>query len=250
MHLTVLDIETTGLFKFDANNVLIPDVLEVAYAFIDTEDMLIHKHGVLYFYRPEFDVESSAQEYHGLQREFLKQYEDQFNENLIALAALMTNATVLGKNSEKFDIPFINRFIEKYTGKAYDVERITDYAEMKNYDKTGNIFHENYVQSIDLQKIYAPIYRLKSYYAKLGKLDDLVNNKVPKSEWSGLHFDERKRGKLYEYVDLTPGAREMIDSVYGSLEKDRSTKEHGALYDVVMTYVMYLYYMQEVGYLT
>lgn len=250
MLITVLDIETTGLFKFDENNTLIPDILEVAYAFVDTDDMLIHKHGVLYFYKPEFDVESSAQEIHGLQRSFLEKYGDQFNDNLIALSALMTNATILGKNSERFDIPFINRFIEKYRGQLYDVEKITMYAEMKNYDKTGNIFHENYVQSIDLQKIYAPIFRLKQYYSKLGRLDDLVNNRVPKREWSGLHFDERKRGKLQEYVDLTPGARDMIESVYSGLEKDRETREHGALYDVVMTYVMYLYYLQEVSYLT
>lgn len=250
MVLTVLDIETTGLFKFDANNVLIPDILEVAYALVDTDDMLIHKHGVLYFYRPEFDVESPAQEIHKLERSFLEQYEDQFQDNLIALAALMTNAVVLGKNCERFDIPFINRFIEKYKGQLYDVEKITIYAEMKNYDKTGNIFHENYVQSIDLQKEYAPIFRLKQYYQKIGKLDDLLSGKVPKYEWSGLHFDERKKGKLYEYVDLTPGAREMIDSVYDGLEKDRNTREHGALYDVVMTYVMYLYYLQEVGSLT
>lgn len=250
MLLTVLDIETTGLFKFDANNTLIPDIIEVAYAFVDTDDMLIHKHGVLYFYKPEFDIESPAQEVHHIERSFLEKYEDQFEENLIALASLMTNATILGKNSEKFDIPFINRFIEKYKGRSYDVEHITDYAEMKNYDNTGNIFHVNDVQSIDLQKLYAPIFRLKQYYDKIGRLGDLVSGKVPKSEWSGLHFDERKRGKLQEYVDLTPGAREMIDSVYGSLEKDRETREHGALYDVVMTYVMYLYYMQEVGSLT
>lgn len=250
MLLTVLDIETTGLFKFDANNVLIPDIIEVAYAFVDTDDMLIHKHGVLYFYKPEFDIESPAQDIHGIQRSFLKQFEDQFEENLIALASLMTNATILGKNSERFDIPFIDRFIEKYKGKSYNVEHITDYAEMKNYDKTGNIFHANDVQSIDLQKLYAPIFRLKQYYNKLGRLNDLVEGKIPRAEWSALHFDSRKSGKLFEYVDLTPGAREMIDSVYGDLAKDRETKEHGALYDVVMTYVMYLYYMKEVTYLT
>ncbi len=250
MLLTVLDIETTGLFKFDVNNVLIPDIIEAAYAFVDTNDMLIHKHGVLYFYRPEFDIESPAQEVHGLQRSFLEPYADQFEENLIALASLMTNATILGKNCTKFDLPFIKRFIEKYKGNLYDVERITDYAEMKNYDKTGNIFHVNDVQSLDLQSMYAPIFRLKQYYAKIGRLDDLLANKVPRAEWSGLHFDERKKGKLYEYVDLTPGAREMIDSVYDGFEKDRETREHGALYDVVMTYVMYLYYLQEVSYLT
>lgn len=250
MHITVLDIETTGLFKFDANNVLVPDILEVAYAMVDTSNMLIGKHGVLYFYKPEFDIESPAQEIHHLTREFLEQYEDQFEDNLIALATLMTNATVLGKNVEKFDIPFINRFIEKYKGNMYDIEKIVDYAEMKNYDKTGNVFHENYVQPVDLQKLYAPIYRLKKYYDGFGKLDDLVNQRIPKAEWSGLHFDGHKKGKLGEYVDLTPGAREMIDEVYGSLTKDRETREHGALYDVVMTYVMYLFYLQEVTYLT
>lgn len=250
MLLTVLDIETTGLFKFDQNNTLIPDIIEVAYALVDTSNMLIGKHGVLYFYKPEFDIESPAQEIHHIERSFLEQFEDQFEENLIALAALMTNATVLGKNSEKFDIPFINRFIEKYKGNSYDIERIVDYAEMKNYDNNGKIFHENYVQSVDLQKLYAPIFRLKSYYNKFGRLQDLIDGKIPKSQWSGLHFDARKSGKLHEYVDLTPGAREMIDSVYDGLEKDRTTREHGALYDVVMTYVMYLYYLQEVSYLT
>lgn len=250
MLITVLDIETTGLFKFDANNMLVPDILEVAYAFVDTDSMLIHKHGVLYFYRPEFDVESEAQQIHGLTRDFLRQYEDQFDDNLIALAAMMTNATILGKNSTRFDIPFIDRFIEKYMGRSYDITKIVSDAKMKNYEKTSTIFHADDVQSIDLQELYAPIYRLKNYYNKFGRLNDLIEGRIPKSDWSGLTFDQRKRGKLHEYVDLTPGARELIDSVYAGLDKSRETREHGALYDVVMTYVMYLYYLQEVGSLT
>ena len=55
---TFIDIETTGLIKFDANNVLIPDLLEFSYLIVDTKDWAIIKYGNLYFYQDHFDIES------------------------------------------------------------------------------------------------------------------------------------------------------------------------------------------------
>ena len=124
---TIVDIETTGLLKFDDNSVLIPDLLEFSYLQVDKDTLDIGKAGTLYFYKDWFDIESEAQKYHGITREFLMKYADQFDDNLTALKAIMTNAIIVGKNSERFDIPFIKRWIQKMSKQQtdYDIGAIT-----------------------------------------------------------------------------------------------------------------------------
>ena len=56
-----------------------------------------------------------------------------------------------------------------------------------------------------------------------------------------------RKGKLSEYIEAIPNGYEMVDQVYNSLNKDRVTKSHGALYDCVMTYVVFVQYIIKNG---
>lgn len=242
---TVLDIETTGLLKFDANGDLIPDLLEVAYLRVDSTNLKILGSGTLYFYQPHFDIENDAQGIHKLTRTFLAQYENQFEENIRTLSAMLTNGVVVGKNSKKFDIPFINHFISKYVGKKYDIGDITSRAAMKAYDKKSIVYHESNIQHIDIQDLYSQVYRVKKYLTSIGEIDKFYSKDFKAADFDEIASvtDKRKRGSLVEYIDMMPQGREYTKSLYDSLEKERATTEHGALYDVCMTYVIWLDYI-------
>ncbi len=242
---TILDIETTGLMQFDSNAELIPDLLEVAYILVDSSTLRIIKGGTLYFYQHHFDIENDAQMIHKLDRKFLMQFEDQFEENLIALAALTTNAVIMGKNSKKFDIPFIKHFLEKYKGKMYDIGDITSRVAMKNYDKSGYIYHESNVTHIDIQDWYAPVYRVKKFLSEIGEIGTFYDKSFTLAKFNEIHegTDKRKRGSLTDYIDSIPDGRKMTQQLYDTIPKERETVEHGALYDVCMTYVVYLDYI-------
>lgn len=242
---TVLDIETTGFMKFDANGDLITDLLEVAYLHVDSSNLRVLGSGTLYFYQPHFDIENDAQKIHNLTRSFLAQYEHEFEENIRTLSALMTNAVIVGKNSRKFDIPFIKHFISKYSGKKYDISDITSRVAMKTYDKKSTIYHESNIEHLDIQEMYAPVYRVKKYLSEIGEIDKFYDKNFTAAEFDKIHesVNKSKRGSLSEYISMMPKGCEYTKSLYDSLEKERITTEHGALYDVCMTYVIWLDYI-------
>jgi len=133
---TIIDIETTGWLKFETNPTTgvstlsdESEILEIGFINIDMQTKKILTHGTLYFYKPYFHVESQAQSVHGLTREFLKQYEGDFNKNMIALNSLIQSGCLIGKNSEKFDIPFIKAFIDKHMGRKFDIPLLVSIAE-------------------------------------------------------------------------------------------------------------------------
>lgn len=241
---TFIDIETTGLMRFDANSVLIPDLLEFSYLQVDSKTLRIVKSGSLYFYQDFFDIENEAQDIHHLTREFLMQYRDQFEENLIALASITCNAVLCGKNSRKFDIPFIKHFLRKYSGETYNILATTRSLCMKGYDGS-TIIHDNESQSVDVQELYSPVFRVKERMIATGTIDMFYKDDFKQDDFDTIESscDKRRRGTLSQYVDLMPNGRELVASIYGDLEKERDTVEHGALYDCVMTYVVWLDYI-------
>lgn len=103
---TFFDIETTGLDKSA------DDILSFGFVRLD-EKYNILQQGTLYFYKPEFKIEK-AQHVHHLTREFLSQFEDEFENNLAMMWAILHDSNVLGKNSKAFDMPFISNFISNY----------------------------------------------------------------------------------------------------------------------------------------
>lgn len=222
---TVIDIETTGYLKYEVKDgvSLLADtseILEVGFLVIDLKTRAIYNSGTLYFYKPYFYVESEAQRVHGLTREFLQQYEDQFTNNLIALNALTQSTCIIGKNSQAFDWPFIKSFLYKHGGDDFDIPDLVNSLCMKAYNG-GHVLYQNEVFSFDMQSLYK------------GRFHDLYYEKY------GQYLPERKKGSLSEYIDVIPSGQQAVDILYSRLPKDRVTGAHGALYDAVMTYVVY-----------
>lgn len=223
---TIIDIETTGWLKFDTvDGVSIlsdeSEILEVGYINVDLKNFRMLNYGTLYFYKPYFNVESQAQDVHHITREFLQQYEDKFYENLIALNSMMQSTCVIGKNSDSFDIPFIKAFIQKHAGDCFDISEVVTYLDMKSYSG-GHVIYENTTYAIDLQKIYKEEFH-NAYFRK-----------------TGIKLMPQKNGTLSDYVDCIPGGWDAVGQVYAGLKKDRDTGAHGALYDCVMTYMVFL----------
>lgn len=242
---TFIDLETTGLLKYDANYDLIPDILEASFLCVNSDTLRIVKNGTLWFYQPHFDIENDAQRIHHITRDFLMQFEDQFEENVIALQALVTNSTLISKNGKKFDIPFIKHWVTKYVGNRYDIGEITCNLGMKAYDEKSIVKHFSEIQSVDMQDLYAPVYRVKAYMKALDEYDKFESPEFTQAEFDmyDSQTDHRKKGKLEEYIASIKNGRELVEMFYEPLAKDISTKEHGGLYDCVMTYVVWLDYI-------
>lgn len=222
---TVIDIETTGWLKFqtvDGWSILSDEseILEVGYINVNMDTKKILTYGTLYFYKPYFNVESQAQQVHGLQREFLQQYEQDFMKNLIALNSMIQCTCLIGKNSDKFDIPFIKAFIEKHGGDKFNIPDVVTRLNMKGYNG-GRIGYDDSLYPLDMQTIYKDRFH-ELYYDKYK-----------------VALASAKKGKLEEYIDVLPGGPEATQIVYDSFDKARITGAHGALYDAVMTYVVW-----------
>lgn len=222
---TVIDIETTGWLRFQQVNGWSTlhdesEILEVGFINVNMDTKKILTHGTLYFYKPYFFVESEAQKVHGLTREFLQQFEQDFMMNLIALNSLIQCTCLIGKNSDKFDIPFIKAFIEKHAGDKFNIPDVVTRLNMKGYNG-GRIGYDDSLYPLDMQTIFKDRYH-ELFYQKYG-----------------VTCASQKRGKLEEYIDVINGGREATEIVYDSLTKDRVTGAHGALYDAVMTYVVW-----------
>lgn len=223
----VLDIETTGWLKIDQRTATLPDsseILEVGYMRIDTETFEIYDYGELYFYKDYFQVDGTeAQRTHKLQSSFLRQFKDDFDLNLIKLNSLIQQTAIIGKNSAKFDIPYIDEFIQKHSSGVLHMGSIINKASIKRFDEGGYLNYNPWFISFDIQEVFADTFR-NLYYAKYKEL-----------------LSGRRTGQLEEYIDVT-NLRGEVDKLYNSLEnKKRIGGAHSALYDVCMTYVIYKY---------
>ena len=286
---TILDIETTGFLSFDTITLPNPagygepiqksqlsdncEILEVGFINIDIDSAKMLSHGTLYFYKPYFHVESDAQRIHGLTRDFLQQFEQDFEKNLIALNALMQNAVIIGKNSTAFDIPVIKAFLEKHGGIELDIKRTTTLLNMKGYNG-GYVSYGGDIISLDMQTFYKERFHelyMKKYGLNLTpnmtEVDVIneVNRRFPNAGQYGIEHslmmlqqakvlnmnkmaypDEghpaltsRKKGSLEQYIDVIDNALMVVDALYGQLTKQRVSGYHSALYDAVMTYVVW-----------
>lgn len=220
----VLDIETTNWYSISPHTGTLSDdseILEVGYIRVDMDTCQVIDCGDLYFYKPYFMVESEAQKIHHITREFLEQYEGDFRKNLVILNGIIQRTCIIGKNTEGFDIKYIKEFLRKHSGNQLDIAQQVMYSNIKTYD--GNYMGYDVVEfSLDMQKIFAPRFR-ELYYQKYK-----------------VELNSRKRGTLSEYIDVL-NMQNAVDQMYAGLPKKRETRAHGALYDAVMTYVVWLY---------
>jgi DNA polymerase III epsilon subunit-like protein len=197
---TILDIETTG---FSREN---DDLLEVGYMQVNKQLEIIRS-GSLYFYKPEYKIESQAQSIHKLTRSFLCKHEDEFDDNIVSLYTLMHQGILIGKNSNRFDIPYLEAFFRR---NAFCLFPVT---------------HKGL---LDLQPYYGPKYK-KWYETKTG----LSTNKLGSLT------------ELIEMIGLTQEqVQQQFREVFKGEER---VQAHSALYDVYMTYLLLEYAIENYG---
>lgn len=92
---TVIDIETSGLSRENA------DVLSFSYALTDGKEILAAD--TLYFWTDGMQWSQESYEIHGLSKEFLSQYKDDFDRNLRAMFSVVQDSVLVGYNSGYMD---------------------------------------------------------------------------------------------------------------------------------------------------
>lgn len=92
---TVIDIETSGLSRENA------DVLSFSYALTDGKEILAAD--TLYFWTDGMQWSQESYEIHGLSKEFLSQYKDDFDKNLRAMFSVVQDSILVGYNSGYMD---------------------------------------------------------------------------------------------------------------------------------------------------
>lgn len=188
---TVFDIETNGLRR----NGKSPEVLEVGYIQINEHQRLLRS-GAFYFYKHEWTLQKDASRVHGLSKEFLEQFEAEYVNSLVKLWTLMEHGMLIGKNSDAFDIPVCRDMFA--SGE-------------------GNLGLPYVSRSIDVQKIWASVYR---------ELIQQHTGKVVKNA-----------GTLEEYTTLLGWQTKDMELAFNELfpGNEQRCRAHGALYDAFAT---------------
>lgn len=101
---TIFDLETTG-FSGTHN-----DVCQFTYLTID--HLLRIKHAAnLYLYQPGMDWQEEAAKVHGLTRQFLSQFEGDYEKNLSHMYTVLQHGNLAGHNAIGFDVPFARDYM-------------------------------------------------------------------------------------------------------------------------------------------
>lgn len=197
MVVTIYDIETTG---FDHKE---DDVISIGFLRCRDTDLAVMSSGIFYMHNKRYAKSSpDALAVHGLTDEFLSQYDDKFNDNLVRCFGLFHNSVVIGKNNIKFDDKFINMMFAKYSQHLYNRLRIQ--------------------RSIDVQSLFAPRWRrisgcdsnrkmgtLGQYVSSLGFTQDDVTrmyNELPTKDNEAVRY----HGALYDAVATWIVAKDLL----------------------------------------
>lgn len=198
---TIFDIESNGLIRTvqdgPIKRVIYPEVLEVGYIQIN-EYLDILRGGSFYFYKPDWKLQQSALNVNGLSEAILAEHESEFDDSIVKLWTIMEQGRLIGKNSDKFDIPVCIEMLDKYG---------------------SHVGRPTILQKIDMQKVWAPTYRelIKEFTGRV------VTNSGTLEEYVVL-------------LGLKPEQiKEKFEEVFP--EESRS-QAHGALYDAFMTYIV------------
>lgn len=103
---TIFDLETTGFSG------LSDEVCQFACITVNQNCSPVSAHN-FYFYREGMQWSEQAEAVHGLTREFLKQYEEDYEKNLLRMYTLLQRGNLIGHNSNGFDIPFASQYLSR-----------------------------------------------------------------------------------------------------------------------------------------
>lgn len=171
---TVIDIETSGLSRENA------DVLSFSYALTDGKEILAAD--TLYFWTDGMQWSQESYEIHGLSKEFLSQYKDDFDKNLRAMFSVIQDSILVGYNSGYID--------------KFGVLHGFDYQVIKNFSLRNMLDFPIPSSFVDLLKIArsretnAPNKKLQSmvdYYGVSREEIARVNNTVYPGSKAAAH---------------------------------------------------------------
>lgn len=167
MVLRFFDIETTGF------NYLKDDILQVGFITANENGKIVNA-GNMYYYRPEFKVENpEAFAVHGITRARLEPYEQDFSKNVAALYTMLQKGYIIGKNSDKFDIPFCLGWLNKiYPGvlptinlfRTCDVQKVMSPICKEKIGKTGTL--SEYVELLQIKDFVTQMYEVAQKFAR------------------------------------------------------------------------------------
>ncbi len=100
----VFDIESTGLYESTC------DVIEFAYIMFDDNNNFV-KSEQLFFYYEGMSWSEEAYAVHQIPMDYLKQFKDQFKQNIIKMYTVLNHANVVGHNCIRFDCPFVRTWL-------------------------------------------------------------------------------------------------------------------------------------------
>lgn len=101
---TIFDLETTGLSGTSDS------VCQFAFMTVN-QNMFPVRGRNYYLYKEGMTWSEEAAAVHGLTREFLKQYADDYEQNLLHMYTVLQRGNLVGHNSNSFDIPFARQFM-------------------------------------------------------------------------------------------------------------------------------------------
>ena len=108
MSWVAFDIETTGLSTTSC------DIVQFAYIMFDSSNQFVKAENLYFYYEGMSWSQEAADKSHHLTLEFLKQYEDKFEENLLKMYSVLNRANVCGYNSNHFDCPFVKNWLSRH----------------------------------------------------------------------------------------------------------------------------------------
>lgn len=121
---TIFDLETTGF------NHLHDDVVQLAYVRLNSRMQKVSS-GNLYFYYDRMNWSEKAYAVHQISQDFLKQYVNDFEENVRTAYAILQQGNLVGHNCDAFDIPFVDNFLSRMG--APHISALRSYDTMKIY---------------------------------------------------------------------------------------------------------------------
>lgn len=101
------DIESTGLSTTSC------DIIQFAYCLFDNNNQFVRAENLYFYYDGMSWSQEAADASHQLSLEFLRQYKDDFEKNLLKMYALLNRCNVIGHNSDGFDCPFVKNWLSR-----------------------------------------------------------------------------------------------------------------------------------------
>jgi DNA polymerase III alpha subunit (gram-positive type) len=101
---TIFDIETTGLSR------TAHDIIQFAYINVHPS-LHTHSSGYFYLYKDRMAWTEEAEAAHGISRNQLVQYKDQYESNLRKMYVILQKGNLVGHNLLQFDFPFCESYL-------------------------------------------------------------------------------------------------------------------------------------------